>query len=152
MIRYNVGVLGDMESGKTELANQFRLKHTATEYDPYTENGHELRVMVDDQPCVIEIYEIPSQEEYTALRNQWIRYGLYPLASSLIEREVSRDEGTLKAKSLSCGFTEASTETSVSVDRIFYDVVRMIREAPEGAPPEAAKKNKLKNKLKCTIS
>ncbi|KAG0011576.1 Ras GTPase ras2 [Entomortierella chlamydospora] len=190
MIRYNVGVLGDMESGKTELANQFRLKHTATEYDPYTENGHELRVMVDDQPCVIEIYEIPSQEEYTALRNQWIRdcHGfvlVYSIVArqtfegiqryhnqiihakgtsdipmilvgseceSLIEREVSRDEGTLKAKSLSCGFTEASTETSVSVDRIFYDVVRMIREAPEGAPPEAAKKNKLKNKLKCTIS
>ncbi|KAF9160566.1 Ras GTPase ras2 [Mortierella sp. AD011] len=121
MARYNIGVLGDMECGKSELANQFRLKHTATEHDPYTENGYELRVMIDDQPCAIEIYEIPSQEEYAVLRNQWIR------------------------------FTEASVETSASVDHVFYDTVRMIRKAPEGALPEAAKKNKLKKKLKCTI-
>ncbi|KAF9344201.1 Ras GTPase ras2 [Mortierella sp. AD094] len=187
MKRCHVGVLGHRDGGKSELTNQFQSTHTNTTYDPTTDRAYDIRVVIDDQPCAIEICEIPDMEEYTALRHQWIRdcHGfllVYSIVArqtfegiqkyhdqilqvkgtkdipmtlvgseceSLVEREVTRDEGVLKAESLHCGFIEASAETSVSVECAFYDLIRMIREAPEAPPLEAVKKNK--NKLKCSI-
>lgn len=29
---------------------------------------------MDDQPCLLEVLDTAGQEEYTALRDQWIRY------------------------------------------------------------------------------
>jgi len=65
----------------------------------------------------------------------------------LTEREVSRDEGALMAKALRCEFTETSAKTCVNVERSFYNVVRMIRQARDGGAPARA----TKKKSKCTI-
>ena len=54
----------------------------------------------------------------------------------LAEREVTRDEGALMAKSLRCEFTETSAKTCVNVERSFYNVVRMIRQARDGGAPQ----------------
>lgn len=71
----------------------------------------------------------------------------------LTEREVSRDEGGLMAKALRCEFTETSAKTCVNVERSFYNVVRMIRQAREGAgnAQGGGGYKAPKKKSKCTI-
>jgi GTPase KRas protein len=128
-------------------------------------------------------------EEYTALRDQWIRDGegfliVYSITSrstydrvnkfrdqifrvkdqtsvplilvgnkcdKVTDREVSRDEGASKARSLNCDFVETSAKTCVNVERSFYSVVRLIRQRRDlnNADPYGNKKDK-KDK-KCII-
>lgn len=69
----------------------------------------------------------------------------------LTDREVSRDEGAMMAKSLRCEFTETSAKTCVNVERSFYNVVRMIRQARDGGAPRTATKTNKKKSSKCMI-
>ncbi|KAG0288881.1 Ras GTPase ras2 [Dissophora globulifera] len=171
MMLYKLVVLGDGGVGKT--------------YDPTIEDSYRKQVVIDDQSCVLEVLDTAGQEEYTALRDQWIRDGegfllVYSIAArstferikrfrdqitrvkdsesvplmlvgnkcdKLTEREVSRDEGALMAKSLRCEFTETSAKTCVNVERSFYNVVRMIRQARDGGAPAKP----YKKKSKCSI-
>ena len=45
-------------------------------YDPTIEDSYRKQVVIDDQSCVLEVLDTAGQEEYTALRDQWIRYAL----------------------------------------------------------------------------
>jgi GTPase KRas protein len=75
MMLYKLVVLGDGGVGKTSLAIQLCLNHFVETYDPSIEDSYRKQVVIDDQPCVIEILDTAGQEEYTALRDQWIRDG-----------------------------------------------------------------------------
>ncbi|KAJ3224124.1 Ras GTPase ras2 [Chytriomyces hyalinus] len=44
-------------------------------YDPTIEDSYNKQVVIDDQPCNLEVLDTAGQEEYTALRDQWIRDG-----------------------------------------------------------------------------
>ncbi|KAG0251191.1 Ras GTPase ras2 [Actinomortierella ambigua] len=197
MMLYKLVVLGDGGVGKTALTIQLCLNHfvelvsmdglKSLTYDPTIEDSYRKQVVIDDQSCVLEVLDTAGQEEYTALRDQWIRDGegfllVYSIAArstferikrfrdqitrvkdtenvplmlvgnkcdKLTEREVSRDEGSQMAKLLRCEFTETSAKTCVNVERSFYNVVRMIRNAREGGAPRGYKPNKKKSK--CTI-
>ncbi|CAO3674619.1 unnamed protein product [Umbelopsis ramanniana] len=61
MMLYRLVVLGDGGVGKT--------------YDPTIEDSYRKQVVIDDQACVLEVLDTAGQEEYTALRDQWIRDG-----------------------------------------------------------------------------
>ncbi|OAA47582.1 Ras-like protein [Metarhizium rileyi] len=43
------------------------------------------------------------------------------------EREVSRQEGEVLARSFNCKFLETSAKSRINVDKAFYDIVREIR-------------------------
>ncbi|KAI8325100.1 hypothetical protein GQ54DRAFT_255265 [Martensiomyces pterosporus] len=73
MILYKLVVLGDGGVGKTALTIQLCLNHFT--YDPTIEDSYRKQVVIDDQPCVLEVLDTAGQEEYTALRDQWIRDG-----------------------------------------------------------------------------
>ncbi|KAF7552372.1 hypothetical protein G7046_g7422 [Stylonectria norvegica] len=45
------------------------------QYDPTIEDSYRKQVVIDDQPCMLEVLDTAGQEEYTALRDQWIRDG-----------------------------------------------------------------------------
>ncbi|CAG8531742.1 6485_t:CDS:2 [Paraglomus brasilianum] len=84
---YKLVVLGDGGVGKT--------------YDPTIEDSYRKQVVIDEQPCVLEVLDTAGQEEYTALRDQWIRDGegfllVYSISSrSTFERvERFRDQIT----------------------------------------------------------
>ncbi|KAJ3408561.1 Ras GTPase ras2 [Chytriomyces hyalinus] len=47
----------------------------AQTYDPTIEDSYNKQVVIDDQPCNLEVLDTAGQEEYTALRDQWIRDG-----------------------------------------------------------------------------
>ncbi len=44
-------------------------------YDPTIEDSYRKQVQIDNQSCMLEVLDTAGQEEYTALRDQWIRDG-----------------------------------------------------------------------------
>lgn len=44
-------------------------------YDPTIEDSYGKQVVIDQQPCMLEVLDTAGQEEYTALRDEWIRDG-----------------------------------------------------------------------------
>lgn len=44
-------------------------------YDPTIEDSYRKQVVIDNQLAVLEVLDTAGQEEYTALRDQWIRDG-----------------------------------------------------------------------------
>lgn len=44
-------------------------------YDPTIEDSYRKQVVIDQQSCMLEVLDTAGQEEYTALRDQWIRDG-----------------------------------------------------------------------------
>ncbi|CDS03369.1 hypothetical protein LRAMOSA00771 [Lichtheimia ramosa] len=99
MSLYFIVVLGDGGVGKTALTIQLCLNHFIETYDPTIEDSYRKQVVIDDKPCVLEVLDTAGQEEYTALRDQWIRDGqgfllVYSISSrSTFERvPIYRDQ------------------------------------------------------------
>jgi len=92
---YKLVVLGDGGVGKTALTIQLCLNHFVETYDPTIEDSYRKQVVIDDQACVLEVLDTAGQEEYTALRDQWIRDGegfllVYSIASRSTFERVER--------------------------------------------------------------
>ncbi|KAG9245065.1 ras-2 protein [Calycina marina] len=75
LVLYKLVVLGDGGVGKTALTIQLTLQHFVETYDPTIEDSYRKQVVIDGQTCVLEVLDTAGQEEYTALRDQWIRDG-----------------------------------------------------------------------------
>ncbi|CAD6500641.1 BgTH12-06350 [Blumeria graminis f. sp. triticale] len=75
MVLYKLVVLGDGGVGKTALTIQLTLQHFVETYDPTIEDSYRKQVVIDGQSCMLEVLDTAGQEEYTALRDQWIRDG-----------------------------------------------------------------------------
>ncbi|KAL1839703.1 hypothetical protein VTJ49DRAFT_1240 [Mycothermus thermophilus] len=45
------------------------------QYDPTIEDSYRKQAVIDNQACMLEVLDTAGQEEYTALRDQWIRDG-----------------------------------------------------------------------------
>ena len=54
---------------------QLCLNHFVETYDPTIEDSYRKQVVIDAQSCMLEVLDTAGQEEYTALRDQWIRDG-----------------------------------------------------------------------------
>ncbi|KAI9358274.1 small G-protein Ras2 [Zopfochytrium polystomum] len=72
---YKLVVLGDGGVGKTALTIQLCLNHFVETYDPTIEDSYRKQVVIDNESCILEVLDTAGQEEYTALRDQWIRDG-----------------------------------------------------------------------------
>lgn len=62
------------------------MNHFVETYDPTIEDSYRKQVQIDNQSCMLEVLDTAGQEEYTALRDQWIRDGegfvlVYSIAS-----------------------------------------------------------------------
>jgi len=75
MVLYRLVVLGDGGVGKTALTIQLCLNHFVETYDPTIEDSYRKQVVIDEESCILEVLDTAGQEEYTALRDQWIRDG-----------------------------------------------------------------------------
>lgn len=72
---YKLAILGEGGVGKTALTIQLCLNQFVETYDPTIEDSYRKKVMLDGEPVTLEILDTAGQEEYTALRDQWIRDG-----------------------------------------------------------------------------
>lgn len=57
------------------MISQLCLNHFVETYDPTIEDSYRKQVVIDSQSCMLEVLDTAGQEEYTALRDQWIRDG-----------------------------------------------------------------------------
>jgi GTPase SAR1 family protein len=73
------------------------------------------------------------------------------------EREVSREEGAAMARDFGCRFLETSAKTAQNVEKLFTDLVRLLRSSKESvdrgvpAPPPPTKPPKPPMRLKCVV-
>ena len=61
--------------GKSALTIQLVQNQFLTGYDPTIENSYRKQIVIDEEAIVMEILDTAGQEEYSALRAQWIRSG-----------------------------------------------------------------------------
>ena len=90
MVLYRLAVLGDQKVGKTALTiqvsillNSLRSLYINTQqlclnqfvktYDPTIKDAFRKQAVVDGQACMLDVLDTTGAEEYTALRDQWIR-------------------------------------------------------------------------------
>lgn len=73
------------------------------------------------------------------------------------EREVSREEGAAMARDFGCRFLETSAKTAQNVEKLFTDLVRLLRSSKESVdrgappPPPPAKPPKQPGRIKCVV-
>ncbi|KAF2664642.1 ras-domain-containing protein [Microthyrium microscopicum] len=112
MALYKLVVLGDGGVGKTALTIQLCLNHFVETYDPTIEDSYRKQVKIDNQSCMLEVLDTAGQEEYTALRDQWIRDG----------------EGFVLVYSIS------SRQSFQKIDKFYRQIQRVKESSQTGSP------------------
>ncbi|KAI5292048.1 Ras GTPase ras2, partial [Ascosphaera atra] len=115
MKMYKLVVLGDGGVGKTALTIQLCLNHFVETYDPTIEDSYRKQVVIDGQSCMLEVLDTAGQEEYIALRDQWIRDG----------------EGFILVYSI-------TSRSSFSRIQTFYQQIQMVKESMAASSPGGA--------------
>ncbi|KZZ87867.1 Ras small monomeric GTPase RasB [Ascosphaera apis ARSEF 7405] len=91
---------------------QLCLNHFVETYDPTIEDSYRKQVVIDGQSCMLEVLDTAGQEEYIALRDQWIRDG----------------EGFILVYSI-------TSRASFSRMQRFYQQIQLVKESSMGTSP-----------------
>ncbi|KAH6899825.1 ras family-domain-containing protein [Thelonectria olida] len=119
MVLYKLVVLGDGGVGKTALTIQLCLQHFVETYDPTIEDSYRKQVVIDGQPCMLEVLDTAGQEEYTALRDQWIRDGegfvlVYSISSRSSFSRIKRFHHQIQRVKESCASSPSYPGSPIS--------------------------------------
>eukprot|EP01083_Nonionella_stella_P021578 59810_1 len=89
---YKTLLLGSKESGKSALTIRYVSDTSTAEYDPTIEDSYKKQVVIDDHTCLVDILDTAGQEEWAALRHQWIQEAsIYILVYSITDRGTFDD-------------------------------------------------------------
>lgn len=72
---YKLVVVGGGGVGKSALTIQLIQSHFVDEYDPTIEDSYRKQCTVDNEQVVLDILDTAGQEEYLAMREQYMRTG-----------------------------------------------------------------------------
>lgn len=61
--------------GKSALTIQFVQKHFIREYDPTIEDSYRKQCFIDNEVCLLDVLDTAGQEEYSAMREHYMRNG-----------------------------------------------------------------------------
>uniref|UniRef100_A0A0N5AMN7 small monomeric GTPase n=1 Tax=Syphacia muris TaxID=451379 RepID=A0A0N5AMN7_9BILA len=75
MTEYKLVVVGDGGVGKSALTIQLIQNQFVEEYDPTIEDSYRKQVVIDGETCLLDILDTAGQEEYSAMRDQYMRTG-----------------------------------------------------------------------------
>jgi len=75
MTEYKMIVLGDGGVGKSALTIQFISNYFVEEYDPNIEDCYRKQAVIDGEVCRLDILDTAGQDEYSAMREQYMRTG-----------------------------------------------------------------------------
>ncbi|TIB75173.1 hypothetical protein E3Q23_00815 [Wallemia mellicola] len=67
--------LGGGGVGKSALTIQFIQSHFVDEYDPTIEDSYRKQCQIDAEPALLDVLDTAGQEEYSAMREQYMRTG-----------------------------------------------------------------------------
>ncbi|KAF0028768.1 hypothetical protein F2P81_017873 [Scophthalmus maximus] len=159
-------VAGGKFSESTNTLSEYKYKCTVQfvqgifveKYDPTIEDSYRKQVEVDGQQCMLEILDTAGTEQFTAMRDLYMKNDYkskkYLAMSSQVpmilvgnkcdlevERVVAKESGIGLARQWnSCAFLETSAKSKINVNEIFYDLVRQInRKSP--VPGKTRKKS-----------
>ncbi|KAI8393806.1 ras related protein 1b [Radiomyces spectabilis] len=75
MREYKLVVLGSGGVGKSALTVQFVQSIFVEKYDPTIEDSYRKQVKVDGQQCMLEILDTAGTEQFTAMRDLYMKNG-----------------------------------------------------------------------------
>ncbi|EGG21252.1 hypothetical protein DFA_01130 [Cavenderia fasciculata] len=91
MAEYRIVCVGGGGVGKSALTIQFIQHHFIDEYDPTIEDSYRKQIIVDDEPCLLDILDTAGQEGF-AMRDQYMRTGQGFLCVYSVTSRESFDE------------------------------------------------------------
>jgi len=94
MTEYKLVIVGGGGVGKSALTIQLIQNHFIDEYDPTIEDSYRKQVTIDDETCLLDILDTAGQEEYSAMRDQYMRTGQGFLCVYSITAKSTFDEIT----------------------------------------------------------
>lgn len=89
---YKLVVVGGGGVGKSALTIQLIQNHFIDEYDPTIEDSYRKQVTIDEETSLLDILDTAGQEEYSAMRDQYMRTGEGFLCVYAITSRSSFDE------------------------------------------------------------
>jgi GTPase KRas protein len=104
-----VVMLGSGGVGKSCFTIQFVQNRWVEEYDPTIEDNFRKQTDVDGETALFDVLDTAGQEEWKAMRDQWIRFGdgfllMYSITNSSTFDEITRlHEHILRAKDAAKG-------------------------------------------------
>jgi len=75
MSLYKVVLVGKGGVGKSCLTIQFISSRFVEDYDPTLEDSYRKQVTVDDEECLLDIFDTAGQEDFSSVRDQYMRTG-----------------------------------------------------------------------------
>ncbi|KAK9458505.1 ras family-domain-containing protein [Lipomyces oligophaga] len=72
---YKLVVVGGGGVGKSALTIQLIQSHFVDEYDPTIEDSYRKQCAIDNEVALLEVLDTAGQEEYSAMREQYMRAG-----------------------------------------------------------------------------
>ncbi|KAJ3212289.1 Ras GTPase [Dinochytrium kinnereticum] len=72
---YKIVVVGGGGVGKSALTIQFIQSQFVDEYDPTIEDSYRKQASIEGEPAVLDVLDTAGQEEYSAMREQYMRSG-----------------------------------------------------------------------------
>lgn len=72
---YKIVVVGGGGVGKSALTIQFIQSHFVDEYDPTIEDSYRKQCVIDEEVALLDVLDTAGQEEYSAMREQYMRTG-----------------------------------------------------------------------------
>ncbi|CAG9936986.1 hypothetical protein V2G26_006497 [Clonostachys chloroleuca] len=72
---YKLVVVGGGGVGKSCLTIQLIQAHFVDEYDPTIEDSYRKQCNIDDETALLDVLDTAGQEEYSAMREQYMRTG-----------------------------------------------------------------------------
>ncbi|CAL8368664.1 unnamed protein product [Boreogadus saida] len=146
-------VVGAGGVGKSALTIQLIQNHFVDEYDPTIEDSYRKQVVIDGETCLLDILDTAGQEEYSAMRDQYMRTGegflcVFAINNTKSFEDIHHYREQIKrvkdsedvpmvlggqqqaqdlARSYVIPFIETSAKTRQRVEDAFYTLVREIR-------------------------
>jgi len=91
---YKLVILGGGGVGKSAMTIQLVQSQFLDEYDPTIEDSYRKQVSIDEEVCLLDILDTAGQEEYSAMRDQYMQGGEGFLIVYAINSRDSFDEVT----------------------------------------------------------
>ena len=100
-MEHKLVVLGSGGVGKSALTIMFLQHHFVEEYSPTIEDAYRKQVVIDDETCMLDILDTAGQEEFSAMRDQYMRTGEgFLLVYSIVSEKSFRDTIELREQAL----------------------------------------------------
>ena len=92
MTEYKLVIVGGGGVGKSALTIQLIQNQFIDEYDPTIEDSYRKQVAIDNEVCLLDILDTAGQEEYSAMRDSYMRTGQGFLCTYAVTSRSSFDE------------------------------------------------------------